>query len=189
MRHSMKSLYLSNYINKISVSYTLKKQKNMFPLLTWPMPISYGNRLPVKFLSRQKRKNREFRPVFSFSTPYGFGRQTASFLVAQQKSEPSGLERCAHFFPLEVLRGTGLLRFHQRERNIFTIIKNLYMEWAQRPSAPASPLSLKPRLQAVGLMPGGNYFASSFPAFRVTDSLVFLSPPKAPLLTYSSQPL
>lgn len=44
---------------------------------------------------------------------------------------------------------------------------------------------LKPRLQAVGLMPGGNYFASSFPAFRVTDSLVFLLPPKAPLLTYS----
>ena len=69
-----------------------------------------------------------FRPVFSFSTPYGFGRQTASFLVAQQKSEPSGLERCAHFFPLEVLRGTGLLRFHHRERNIFTIIENLYME-------------------------------------------------------------
>ena len=34
MRHSMKSLYLSNYINKISVFYTLKKQKNMFPLLT-----------------------------------------------------------------------------------------------------------------------------------------------------------
>ena len=119
---------LSNYINKISVFYTLKKQKNMFPLLTWPMPISYGNRLPVKFLSRQKRKNREFRPVFSFSTPYGFGRQTASFLVAQQKSEPSGLERCAHFFPLEVLRGTGLLRFHHRELNIFTIIENLYME-------------------------------------------------------------
>lgn len=128
MRHSMKYLHLSNYINKISVFYTLKKQKNMFPLLTWPMPISYGNRLPVKFLSRQKRKNREFRPVFSFSSPYGFGRQTASFLVAQQKSEPSGLERCAHFFPLEVLRGTGLLRFHHRERNIFTIIKNLYME-------------------------------------------------------------
>lgn len=66
--------------------------------------------------------------MFSFSTPYGFGRQTASFLVAQQKSEPSGLERCAHFFPLEVLRGTGLLRFHQREHNIFTIIKNPYME-------------------------------------------------------------
>ena len=39
------------------------------------------------------------------------------------------------------------------------------------------------------LMPGENYFASSFPAFRVTDSLVFLLPPKAPLLTYSSQPL
>ncbi|WP_279060644.1 hypothetical protein [Bilophila wadsworthia] len=97
MRHSMKYLHLSNYINKISVFYTLKKQKNMFPLLTWPMPIS-------------------------------FGRQTASFLVAQQKSEPSGLERCAHFFPLEVLRGTGLLRFHHRERNIFTIIENLYME-------------------------------------------------------------
>lgn len=83
---------------------------------------------PSEILSRQKRKNREFRPVFSFNTPYGFGRQTASFLVAQQKSEPSGLERCAHFFPLEVLRGTGLLRFHQREHNIFTIIKNLYME-------------------------------------------------------------
>ena len=44
------------------------------------------------------------------------------------ESEPSGLERCAHFFPLEVLRGTGLLRFHHRERNIFTIIENLYME-------------------------------------------------------------
>lgn len=111
MRHSMKYLHLSNYINKISVFYTLKKQKNMFPLLTWPMPISYGNRLPVKSLSRQKRKNREFRPVFSFSSPYGFGRQTASFLVAQQKSEPSGLERCAHFFPLEVLRGQESSRF------------------------------------------------------------------------------
>ena len=32
MRHSMKFLHLSNYINKISVFYTLKKQKNMFPL-------------------------------------------------------------------------------------------------------------------------------------------------------------
>ena len=83
---------------------------------------------PSEIFEPPKRKNREFRPVFSFSSPYGFGRQTASFLVAQQKSEPSGLERCAHFFPLEVLRGTGLLRFHQRERNIFTIIENLYME-------------------------------------------------------------
>lgn len=51
-------------------------QKNMFPLFTWPVPSSYGNRLPVKCLSRQKRRNREFRPVFSFSTPHGFGRQT-----------------------------------------------------------------------------------------------------------------
>ena len=46
------------------------------------------------------------------------------------------------------------------------------------PVRSGSPLSLKPRLQAVGLMPGGNYFASSFPAFRVTDSLVFCRRPK-----------
>lgn len=90
-------------------------QKNMFPLLTWPTPIPYGNRLPVKCLSRQKRKYREFRPVFSVSTPYGFGRQTISFQAVQQKSEPFGLERCAHFFLLEVLRGTGPLNFHQRQ--------------------------------------------------------------------------
>ena len=72
MRHSMKYLHLSNYINKISVFYTLKKQKNMFPLLTWSMPISYGNRLPVKFLSRQKWRNRNPNlPVLSVAhIPY-----------------------------------------------------------------------------------------------------------------------
>ena len=66
----MSKTHLSNYINKISAVYTLKMQKNMFPLFTWPVPSSYGNRLPVKCLSRQKRRKSGVPPsvLFQHST-------------------------------------------------------------------------------------------------------------------------
>ena len=46
---------------------------------------------PSEIFEPPKTEKSGVPPVFSFSTPYGFGRQTASFLVAQQNPNLPGL--------------------------------------------------------------------------------------------------